>query len=187
MTRNNGNRANVVRRWSNRDSSYRNTPSPRGAFKGTPQFTFDDLYISPFTHERQTDERGFTGYVLIERNFRPSGVNVLDEYIQALHAGKLDISGFCARYNARMRDLDGFIFLLTGMNNEQFRNRWMMRRADDLLRYTTMTVDEVARRSGAGTRGNLYFCYERDMNCSPSQRREELRQQGDLDRFRIVE
>lgn len=184
MTERIGNRANVVSRW-NRDRAYRR--APRKPFKGKAQFTFDDLYITPFTHELQTDERGFTGYVLIERNFCPSGINVLDEYLQALCAGQSGISDFCDRHNAKTSDLDGLIFLVTGMSTTDFRNRWIVRCADDLLRYTDMEIPEIARRSGAGSRGNLYFIYERDLNCSPSQRREELRQQGDLGRFRIVE
>jgi len=37
------------------------------------------------------------------------------------------------------------------------------------------------------TLDDLYFIYERELNCSPSQRRSELRQPGDLDRYKIVE
>jgi len=117
----------------------------------------------------------------------PSGINVLDEYLQALSAGQADIGGFCARHNAKTSDLDGLTFLLTGMSNVDFRNRWMLRCADELLRYTDMTMPEIARRCGAGTRGNLYFIYERELNCSPSQRRLELRQPGDLGKYKIVE
>lgn len=55
---------------------------------------------------------------------------------------------------------------------QDFRNRWIVRMADLLLRYTDMTIDEIARRSGDGTRTNLYFIYERDMNTSPTARGE---------------
>lgn len=186
MTENDGNRASVMKRWGYEKSKYVN-PTPRKPFKGKAQYTLDGLYITPFTHELTADGFGRTGYTPLERNLCPSGVNVLDEYLQALSAGLSDIGGFCDRHNAKTSDLDGLIFLLTGMSNMEFRNRWIMRCADELLRYTDLMMTEIARRSGAGTRNNLYFIYERELNCSPTQRRYELRKKGDLGKFKIVE
>lgn len=180
-----GNKKNVLSRWGN--IKRKEVKTQRKPFKGEPQFTFDDLYIPPFTHELSTDEVGRQGYVPIEKNMTPTGVSVMDEYLQSLHKCMTDIKTFCDRYGARTTDLDGLVFLLTGMSNMQFRARWMVRCADDLLRYTDMDVTEVARRCGAGSRTNLYFIYERDFNCSPSDRREALRKDGDLGRYKIVE
>jgi len=187
MTQDKGNRAKVMGRWLNIEKEFRNRQTPRKPFKGEAQYSLDDLYITPFTHELTSDGLGRTGYTPLERNMNPSGINVLDEYLQALSAGQADIGGFCARHNAKTSDLDGLMFLLTGMSNVDFRNRWMLRCADELLRHTDMTMPEIARRCGAGTRGNLYFIYERELNCSPSQRRAELRKQGDLGKYKIVE
>lgn len=187
MTENKGNRANVADRWSHNQNPLYYHQTQREPFKGEAQFTFDDLYITPFTHELTSDESGRTGYTPIERNLSPSGVSVLDEYIQALHEGKSDISGFCARHNAKTSDLDGLVFLLTGMSNQSFRNQWILRRADELLRYTDIHIAEIARRCGARSRNNLYFMYKRNMNCSPLQRRSKLRKRGDTDRYKIVE
>lgn len=183
---NKGKRASVVSRWGERRKATFFTPTPRKPFKGEAQFTLDDLYITPFTHELTADELGRTGYTPLERDMSPSGVNVLDEYLQALSEGRSDIGDFCARHNAKTADLDGLVFLLTGMSNVDFRKRWIVRCADELLRYTDMEVAEVARRCGAGSRGNLYFIYERELNCSPSQRRTELRKPGDLGKYKIV-
>lgn len=44
-----GNKKNVLNRWGNRTDKEARTP--RKPFKGVPQYTLDDLYISPFTHE----------------------------------------------------------------------------------------------------------------------------------------
>lgn len=186
MTDNKGNRMKVITRWGQRKASG-SQMKLRKPFKGKPQFTVDGLYITLFTHELTSDELGRKGYTPIVRNFTPSGISILDEYVQALHAGQTGTGDFCNRHNARLTDLDGLIFLLLGMSNADFRNRWIVRCADELLRYTDMEIPEVARRSGAGTRGNLYLIYERDLNCSPTQRRAELRQPGDLGRFKIVE
>jgi len=187
MAGNKGNRASVMSRWGGYGKGTFYEKTPRKPFRGRAQYTLDDLYITPFTHELTADGLGRTGYTPLERNMNPSGINVLDEYLQALSEGQSDISTFCARHNAKTSDLDGLIFLLTGMSNVDFRNRWMLRCADELLRHTDMTMPEIARRCGAGTRGNLYFIYERELNCSPSQRRAELRKQGDLGRYKIVE
>jgi len=171
-----------MNRWTRREGSRRQ--QPRQPLKGEPQFTMDDLYISPFTHELTSDEQGRTGYTPMDVNLRPMGIRVMDDYLEALHAGQSDVGEFCARLGAKTSDLDGLVFLLTGMSNQDFRNRWIVRRADDLLRYTDMDVKEIARRSGAGSRNNLYFIYERDLNCSPTMRRQQLRQEGDLGRFK---
>lgn len=187
MTGRKGNRANVMNRWYGRDKDNLRHQTPRTPFKGEPQYTFEKLFITPFTHAFTADDMGRTGYTPIERNLTPTGIHILDAYLRALHRGHSDVADFCDRYNARTADLDGLIFLLTGMSNQEFRNRWILKTADLLLRYTGMTVEEIARRSGAGTRTNLYFIYERDLNTSPTARRNALRKPGELNRYKIVE
>ena len=177
-------------RWYGGDkrSTYGTPKTPREPFKGTPQFSFEGLYITPFTHERTTDEYGNVVYYPIKgKDMTPTGFAVMDDYLQHLSMGKADISDFCARYNARTADIDSLVFLLTGLPNLDFRTRWQMRTADLLLRYTNMGVVEIARRSGMGTRNNMYFIYERELNCSPTERREAIRKSGDLGRFIIKE
>lgn len=187
MANKKGNRTNVMNRWYGREKGSWRPQSPRTPFKGEPQYTIDQLFITPFTHAFTADDMGRTGYTPIERSLNPSGIHILDAYLQALHCGHSDIADFCNRYNARTSDLDGLIFLLTGMTNQDFRNRWILKTADLLLRYTDMTVEEIARRSGAGTRTNLYFIYERDLNTSPTARRHALRKPGELNRYKIIE
>lgn len=182
-----GNRTNVMSRWYGRNKDGRRHHAPRMPFKGEPQYTLEKLFITPFTHAFTSDDMGRTGYTPIERNLTPTGIHILDSYLQALHRGHSDIADFCDRYNARTSDLDGLIFLLTGMANQDFRNHWILQTADLLLRYTDMTVEEIARLSGAGTRTNLYFIYERDLNTSPTARRYQLRKVGDLGKFKIAE
>lgn len=188
QTDNMGNRAKVMDRWYGREKGFgwREPKKPREPFRGKPQFTFEDLYITPFTHERTTDQYGnVVYYPLTERNMTPSGVAVMDDYLQHLFAGKADIADFCARYNARTADLDSLVFLLTGMPNLEFRTRWQLTTADALLRYTKMAVADIAVRSGMGTRNNMYFIYEREFDQSPTERRDAIRQDGDLGRFAI--
>lgn len=158
--------------------------SPR-EFKGEPQFRLDDLYITPFTLQRRYSEDGRVSYVPIERNQRPTGIYIMDDFLRSLTAGRADVAAFCKRYGARTGDLDSLIFLLTGMRGVDFRQAYQLRLADDLLRYTSLPVADVANRSGFGSRVNLYFAYQRDLKTTPSDRREKLRKQGDEGRFKI--
>ena len=185
-----GNRARVLDRWygrNNRRSSWRDPQKPRGAFMGEAQYKFEDLYISPLTHRRTADTNGNIIYVPIEtpRNLTPTGIHVMDNYIQHLARGEADVADFCKKYNARTSDIDGMVFLLTGMSNQAFRTKWQIRTADLLLRYTDMGVAEVAQRSGMGTRTNMYFIYERELDTSPTERRNAMRQRGDVGRFAV--
>lgn len=183
-----GNRKNVLDRWygDNHRSPNAEARKPRAPFRGTPQFDFEQLYISPFTHRRSADEEGNIIYRPVgERNLAPTGVAVMDDWLRHLAEGRADLAAFCARYNARTSDLDSLVFLLTGMSNLEFRTRWQLRTADALLRYTKMSVEDIARRCGMGTRNNMYFIYEREFNLSPTERRRQLREKGDVGRFAI--
>ena len=185
MTNRKGNRARVRNRWYGANKWGEREKKPRASFKGTAQFTLDDVFIMPFTHELTSDELGRKGYTPLSVNRRPTGIHVFDDYLQALSIGDSNIGSFCDRYQAKTADLDGLVFLLTGISNTAFRNQWILRTADLLLRYTDLSITEIADRSGAGTRNNLYFMYERDFNCSPTQRRDDLRMPGDLGHYRI--
>lgn len=155
-------------------------------FAGKPQFTLEDLYISPLAFRRRYTEEGVVEYIPVEREMSPSGVEVMDAYLRRLAAGDSNLGRFCKCYGARTGDMDSLCFLLTGMTGMEFRLRYMVRLADDLLRYTSMTLDEVARRSGHGKRVNLFFAYKRDYGVSPLERRNQLRASpADVGRFRL--
>ena len=155
-------------------------------FSGEPQFRLEDIYISPFTHRRETGENGRTVYVELERNLHPTGIRVVDDLLRYLSSGGADMPAFCKRYGgARVGDIDSLTFLLTGMRGVDFRQAYHLRLADDLLRYTSLPMTDIARLSGFGSRVNLYFAYKRDLNTSPTERRNALRQSGDVDLYRV--
>lgn len=175
----------VKDRWYG-DHKYRQRRdlTPR-ELKGEPQFKLDDLYITPFTLQRRYSEDGRVSYVPIERYLKPTGIRIMDDFLSSLTAGHADVAAFCKRYGARTSDIDSIIFLSTGMRCVDFRQAYQLRLADDLLRYTSLPVADVAKRSGFGSRINLYFTYQRDLKTTPSDRREKLRQQGDEGRYRM--
>ena len=102
-------------------------------FVGEPQFTLDDLYITPFTHRRRYSDEGRESYVPVERNLKPTGIKVMDDYLCYLSAGHSDITAFSKRYGAHVGDIDSLVFLLTGMRGVDFRQVYQMRMADDLV------------------------------------------------------
>jgi len=53
---------------------------PPREFQGKPQWTLDEVYISPFTARRRYDEEGVMHYDAVERNTAPTGVEVADAH-----------------------------------------------------------------------------------------------------------
>ena len=155
------------------------------AFKGTPQYTVDDLYTPPFTAYRHFDTNGVMYYLPLEVERRTTGVNVFDEYLAYLLRGRRNITGFAERYGLRVEDIDSMVFILTGMRGVDFRMALQVRLADDLLRYTDLQMAEVAARSGFGSANNLYLTCKREFGVAPGKRRKTLRQQGDAGRYRL--
>ena len=60
---------------------------PPREFRGKPQWTLDEMYISPFTARRRYDEEGVMHYDAVERNTAPTGVEVMDHYLRRLSEG----------------------------------------------------------------------------------------------------
>ena len=153
--------------------------------KGEAQFTLDDLYITPFTLRKRYDEDGRWQYVSVEKNTAPTGINVMDDYLMYLSAGRSDMQAFADRYGLRTEEVAALVFILTGIKGVRFRQLYQMRLADDLLRYTDLPFDEVARHSGLGSPNNMYLALRREYDMSASERRAFLQKDGDAGRFRV--
>ena len=164
----------------------RRQPRPKKQLLCEPQFALDGLYRMPFREVREFDpETGEARYSRIEREPERSGVWMLDELLAWLDAGAPGtVLQFCEKRGLGYADLNGLVFCLTGMNGEDFRLTYQMRMADDLMRYTSMRLDEVARRSGIGSPLNLNQSYQREYAMPPGERRRLLRKKGDVGRYR---
>ena len=158
---------------------------PLRKFRRKPQWTLDELYISPFTARRRYDEEGVMHYDPIESNMQPTGVEVMDHYLRRLTEGRDKVEAFCRIYGLRTEDLDSLVYILTGMSGPDFRMAYQLRLADDLLRYTDLPLAEVARRSGLGSHTNLCLVIRRECKQTPSERRSALRKKGDAGRYRV--
>ncbi|MBR2183936.1 MAG: hypothetical protein IJ897_00715 [Prevotella sp.] len=152
-------------------------------FRGEPQYTLDQLYISPFTRRKRWDKDGHWQYVTMERNMSPTGITVMDDYLRYLANGNNDMQAFADRYGLKREEVAGMIFILTGVKGIRFRQLYQMRLVDDLLRYTDMDPVDVARRSGLGSKNNMYLALRREYNQNIGERRNFLRKENDLGRF----
>ena len=102
-----------------------------------------------------------------------------------LASGGMDVAGFAAARGLTVGELGTMVFILTGMSGLRLRQLFQFRLADDLLRYTSLPLAEVARLSGNGSAINLYQTLRRECNMSASERRAALRNDGDLGRFAL--
>lgn len=92
---------------------------------------------------------------------------------------------FCKSYNLRVEDLKVLIYILTGMTSRDFRVQYQLRLADEFLRFTDLSLTEVARRSGHSSHTNLCVVMKRELRQTPSERRVALREPGDAGRFKV--
>lgn len=153
----------------------------------TPQFSIDDLYISPFTKCRAYDpDTGKPYYKPMERNLKPTGVQVLDDMLLKISNGNfVSRKDFAAKYSVTEDDLNGFCKMLTGMGTGDLYCELRKRLIDDLLRYTQLPMSTLAKRSGFNSNAALTTFVHTHHRCSPSSRRTQLRQRHDAGRYGI--
>lgn len=152
-----------------------------------PQFAPDDLYISPFSKQRTFDpDSGAAIYTPIERNMSPTGVAILDAYARFLVSGKRYSSvAFAKSQGVDSCDFTALCRILVGMMPEELHHHLLFRYADELLRYTDLTITQIARLCSANDASNLCRLMQKRYHCSPSERRRALRQRGDLGRLAV--
>ena len=130
--------------------------------KNSAQFTFDELFVSPFTRQRSFDPKTLDNFLVtvVPKRTR-SGVKVLDEVIDVLvennsrlgearTADELSTEFYrVARRNGmKFSELSKIVQGLTGLTIGGFSIAWRARLADWLLRYTDLDVGIVMRASG---------------------------------------
>jgi len=150
-----------------------------------PKLTIDDIYISPFTARRVYNEDGVMSYVPIERNTKPTGQVIMDRLAQEMAAGNTDNKRLAHIMGCTREELSGFIRVMTGMSFVDFRRQYIFRFADDLLRYTDLSVDKIARRIGAYSASSLCQQFIEYRHFTPRQRRIALQQPRDAGRYRM--
>lgn len=180
--------------WKHRnDRPWRNSGRKRSGSRKTagfePQWTMEQLWRNPLTEERQykTDgQRVWEEWIPLPAKARPlTGVRIFDEWVQYISEGNYEMSAFCRRYGGlRTGDIDSLAFVLTGMGAQEFLMKYRVRTVDHLLRYTDLGPGEVARRSGIGSKNNLYLTCKREWGVAPMVRRKAIQKPDDVGRYR---
>jgi AraC-like DNA-binding protein len=153
--------------------------------KVEPQFPIKDVFITPFRLQRHYSDDGVVSNKDLERKMEPTGIKIFDSYLQYLTAGNSDMQAFADRFGLKLTDIDSMVFVLTGMRGIDFRQKYQVWMADQLLRWSDMTIAEVAKRSGLGSANNLYLTFKREFNLAPGYRRQCIRKEGDVGRYKL--
>ena len=182
--------------WKHRHASsptFKTKKQKPRVLKMKAPFTFDELYCSPLREERcyELKDNG-TGKPQVEEKYvarnlpevRLTGIQAMDEFVRFLADGRSDLQAFCEERGLRISDIDSLVFVLTGMRGIDFRQRYQVKMMDELLRYTSLSPAEVARRSGLGSAHNLYQTTKREYDEAPVEHRKNLREPGDEGRYR---
>lgn len=149
-----------------------------------PQFAdMKALYIPPFTQRYYYDRDGNRFTEPVERNLQPTGIEVFDRWLQTLSEGQTDSLRFCYTEGIDLQHFCGFIQVLTGLSPSDFRDRYLLLLSDDLLRYTDLKSGEIGRRIGMIGKNSFNKFIKRESGMTPVQRRNFLRQPGDLNRY----
>lgn len=147
--------------------------------------TVDDLYIPPFTAQKKYSEDGDEHWVPLERSLAPTGNPQADFVARLMAGGMTDLETIAKTIGCQTNDFYGWLRVTTGMSARLFRLQYIFRMADDLLRYTSMSIGEIARRTGSYSASALCQLYRKYRRCTPDDRRRAIRQHNDEGRFRL--
>lgn len=151
-----------------------------------PQFRLEELYVMPFTARRVYDPDGNVTWQEMDPTPRKTGISVLDELLAWVAKGESSLYWFCRDRGIKTAELSALVLLVTDVATaSDVRLWWQARQGADLLRYTKLSISEVAAKSGVGTASNLNKAMNRFYGMSPTAYRRSVRQRGDVGRFRL--
>lgn len=106
----------------------------------------EDLYLSVLDSYKPSEEDLWRGKVAPDRPARYlSGNEVIDAAVDLLHRNRHQTCDFyAARLGIPLRDLNGFYRVMTGMNFEAWRDRYLVLMAKELLEKTKMSSSEIS-------------------------------------------
>lgn len=150
-----------------------------------PQFTLEDLYASPFTYERKFRPDGSYYWEELTNLAPVTGIHVLDDFLRYLRAGNRMAKSIAKRIDVSPADLNIFLKILTGETTSDFIRMYLLRQACDMLKYTDLNVDEIAKHCSFGNNSNLTQSFTPVMGVTPRIYRYEHQSKLDRGRFRI--
>ena len=150
-----------------------------------PQFSFEMLYVPPFTKQRGFDPNTLTTIwepYKFER--KKSGVEMLDAVVDSLIAGR-NPHGLAWQWGVQPAQLNALMAMLTGQSLQDFAISWKIRTAKLLLLHTDMPLEEVMRRSGYTSPTSFSRFIKQNLGLSPIYFRLTQRKNGDLNKYAV--
>ena len=150
-----------------------------------PQWTFDDLYVPPFTKQRGFSEQTLrTVYVPLRFERKKTGLTVVDGVVDRLIAGR-DPRLLADEWGLTCEALSHVLLVLTGLTVAELARCWQGRKAEELLRYTDLPLKDVQRRCGFTSSTAFSRFVKQQVGTSPLHFRQTRRQAGDLGKYAL--
>lgn len=150
-----------------------------------PKYSFETLYVSPFTKKLGFDEKELkTIYVPLEQKRLRTGLEVVDLVVDKLVAGQ-DPSVLPWQLGMKPTVLSTTLKTLTGMTLVEMRTRWRMTVACELLRYTELPLQEVMSRIGYTSAQSFSRMFRKAYGAAPLRYRTQCRAQGDIGKYAL--
>lgn len=153
--------------------------------KVTPKYSFEMLYVSPFTKKLGFDEKELKNvYVPIERIRHKTGMEVVDLFVDRLVANQ-DTQYSYWDMGLSRSELSMTMRTLTGMTPVELRTRWRTRLAGELLRYTELPLREVMSRCGYTSQQSFSRFIRKAFGTAPAAYRRQCRARGDVGKYAL--
>lgn len=150
-----------------------------------PQFSFDELYVPPFSKQRGFDANTLTTvWEPIQFERKKSGVDLLDAVVDCLIAGN-DPRRVAWDAGITTNQLSTFVFVLTGLELQKFTTKWKIRKIGEYLRYTNLSQKDVRKLCGYTSSTTFSRIVKENFGVSPTQFRRSKRLRGDLYKYGI--
>ena len=150
-----------------------------------PKYSFEMLYVSPFTKKLGFDEKELkTIYVPMEQNRLRTGLDVVDLVVDKLMEGQ-NPSVLPWQLGMTEAAMSTTLKTLTGLTLVEMRTRWRMRVASELLRYTELPLTEVMRRIGYTSQQSFSRMFRKAYGAAPLEYRKLRREAGDMGKYAL--
>lgn len=150
-----------------------------------PQFSLDKLYASPFAYERKYRPDGSIYWEKVTDSIPATGIDALDDFLRYLRAGNRTVKGIASLMGITATDLNAFLKILTGQYASEFIRLYMVRYAQQMLQYTDLNVDDIAKHCGFSSNSNLTQSFTPIAGVAPKIYRRQHQSKLDKGRFRI--
>ena len=150
-----------------------------------PKYSFEMLYVSPFTKRLSFDEKELKiVYVPMEQKRLRTGLDVVDLVVDKLIAGQ---DPLVLPWQLGMSEavMSTTFRTLTGLTLIEFRTRWRMRVASELLRHTELPLQEVMRHIGYTSQQSFSRMFRKAYGAAPREYRRLRREAGDIGKYAL--